>query len=156
MRAVVKAESVPLRAPIYVTNDINNTLEEVDDISWKVLGGGVEANVYDLTRFGIKLLNGEIISDEAKSAMWTPPDSGTSNYAFGWDTATATDKFGVSVDVMSKQGGADGSSSYFRVIPEKGIVITVVTNRRMWVDGGQTSPIRQLAADITAAMLANY
>ncbi len=114
------------RATLY---DTDNDETSADDLSWKVLGGGLEASGYDLARFGIKLVNGTILPQASLDRMWTPPDD-ASNYALGWNTGTHMDTF-----VVAKDGAQNGSRSYIRIYPEKGLVITVLTNRK---DGGHS------------------
>ncbi|MGW8251992.1 MAG: serine hydrolase, partial [Anaerolineales bacterium] len=138
----VEDRSVPnaKRATIYSTS---NQEVSADDLSWKVLGGGLEASAYDLARFGIKLLNDTILAQTSQDEMWTPPD-GFSNYALGWSTGTES-----STPVVAKDGAQNGARSYLRMYPEKGIVIAVLTNRK----GGGHSPVT-LGREIGKLMLA--
>ena len=133
--------SVPnkFRASLY-----NTANDEVaaDDLSWKVLGGGLEASTYDLARFGIQVVNGAILTADSLDRMWTPPD-GLSNYALGWNTGTH-----LGARVVAKDGLQNGARSYIRIYPDDDIVIVVLTNRK---EGGH-SPAG-LAKDIGALML---
>ncbi len=87
-------------------------------------GGGIEGSAYDLVRFGMKLVNGSILSQASRDTMWTPPD-GLSDYALGWNTGVED-----GYQVVAKGGSWDGASSYIRIYPEKEIVIVVLINRR--------------------------
>lgn len=127
------------RATLY---DSDNDEVAFDDLSWKVLGGGLVSSAYDLARFGVKLLNGNIINGASRTTMWTAPD-GQSSYAYGWSTGTEQ-----GTQVVAKDGAQNGARSYIRMYPEKGIVIAVLTNRK---NGGH-SPV-QLGRDIGALML---
>jgi CubicO group peptidase (beta-lactamase class C family) len=127
------------RATLYSTSNDEVT---PDDLSWKVLGGGLESSAYDLARFGNKLLNETIMSETWLNEMWTPPD-GSNNYAMGWNTGTED-----GTPVVAKSGAQNGARSYIRMYPEKGIVIVVLTNRK----GGGHSPVT-LGRDLGALML---
>jgi CubicO group peptidase (beta-lactamase class C family) len=108
-----------------------------NDITWKTLGGGLESSVWDLLRFGMKLNNEEIISAESIDTMWTDPTPGSTdndkangNYYYGWNVGQYDSNDGNSYTKASKAGGALGASTYLRVVPEKGITMVVLTNRR--------------------------
>lgn len=106
------------RAQIYNTD---NTIASADDISWKSLGGGLEISAYDLTRFGMKLLDGSALTDT--TPLWTVPDN-LKNYALGWNVGTHN-----GFDVVTKGGDQLGSDSNIRIYPNNEIVISVLTNR---------------------------
>lgn len=133
--------SVPdkFRASLYNTEN-----EEVsaDDLSWKRLGGGMEASTYDLARFGVMVENGTILTAASLARMWTPPDS-QSNYALGWKTGEH-----LGAQVVAKDGLQNGARSDIRIYPDDDIVIVVLTNRK---EGGHDPS--QLARDIGALML---
>lgn len=139
----VEDRSVPnsKRATLYNTS---NQEVSADDLSWKVLGGGLESSVYDLTRFGMQILNGAILTPGSQTELWTPPD-GFSNYALGWSTGSE-----AGTQVVAKDGAQNGARSYTRIYPQKGIVISILTNRK---NGGH-NPV-QLGRDIGALMLAS-
>ena len=127
------------RATLY---DSNNDEVDPDNLSWKVLGGGLESSAYDLARFGIMLMNGTILSEDSLNTLWTPPDN-TSGYALGWSTGTEE-----GFQVVAKDGAQNGSRSYMRMYPELGIVIVVLTNRK----SGGHSPV-ELGREIGKLML---
>jgi CubicO group peptidase (beta-lactamase class C family) len=136
--------SVPnkFRATLYNTQ--NNEVS-ADDLSWKVLGGGLESSAYDLGRFGVKLTNGTILTQDSRDLLWTPPDN-LSNYALGWNTGTH-----LGSSVVAKSGAQNGARSYIRIYPEEDIVIVVLTNRK----GGGHSPsalAKAIGAEILNAM----
>jgi CubicO group peptidase (beta-lactamase class C family) len=93
-------------------------------LSWKFGGGGTESSAYDLARFGVKLLNGEILSKTDMTAMTTDPDN-AANYAYGWDTGTDSGE-----KVFAKSGGQPGARAYIRCYPDKKIVIALLCNTR--------------------------
>lgn len=121
----------------------NNQEVSADDLSWKVLGGGLESSAYDLARFGNMVINGTILTEASRNEMWNPPDF-RSNYALGWNTGTES-----GTQVVAKAGAQNGARSYIRMYPDEGIVIVVLTNRKT----GGHSPV-QLGRDIGALMLA--
>jgi CubicO group peptidase (beta-lactamase class C family) len=133
--------SVPnkFRATLY---DTDNDEVEADDISWKVLGGGLESSAYDLLRFGMLVQGGSILNQASLDLMWTPPDN-LSNYTLGWNTGTHKGAF-----VVAKDGAQLGARSYLRIYPDDGIVIAILTNRK---DGGHSPSA--LAKTIGALML---
>lgn len=104
-------------------------------LSWKYAGGGMESNAYDLLRFGMKLLDGKIISKTRVTEMTSKPDN-LSNYAYGWDTGTDKGQ-----KVFAKGGAQPGARSYIRCYPDEDIVIVLVANTR-------GSGITQLGRDI--------
>jgi CubicO group peptidase (beta-lactamase class C family) len=95
-----------------------------DDISWKILGGGLECSALDLIRFGILLGDGQVISPESLARMATRIDPAES-YALGCDQYTEQ-----GLIVFTKSGGQTGVSSYIWCAPEKRLVMVVVTNRQ--------------------------
>ncbi|MFY1650552.1 serine hydrolase [Solwaraspora sp. WMMB762] len=98
-----------------------------DEVSWKVLGGGMESSIADLARFGDKLIDGEIVGPDSLDAMWV--DTGWS-YAYGWSISTEDGHRRI-----GKNGGADGSTAYLQMYPDDGIVVAVLMNRADGVAG---------------------
>ncbi len=130
LRVEDRGDGNPERSKLYVEALGINVPTPADNLSWKILGGGLEASAVDYVRFGNKLLAGEILGPQTLARMWTPPD-GHSNYALGWDTGRdACQK------VVAKNGGQLGSNSYLRIYPDAGIVIAVLTNRQ---NGGHSA-----------------
>lgn len=127
------------RASLYSST---NAEISADDLSWKILGGGMESSAVDLTRFGNKLLDGSILGNGALTTLWTAPD-GLNNYAYGWNTGN--DQCAA---VVAKNGAQRGAASYIRIYPDLGYVIVVLTNR----SGGGHSPV-QIGRDIGTILL---
>lgn len=140
LRAMHGAPADPNRATGY-----NGSNQEVapSETSHKVMGGGLEASAYDLARMGIKLLDGQILSDASLTDMWTPPD-GQSSFALGWSTGSDDGH-----QVVAKDGKQSGSNTYMLMYPEEEIVIVVLSNRK----SGGHSP-SALAYEIGGLMLA--
>jgi CubicO group peptidase (beta-lactamase class C family) len=115
----------PYRATLYT--DLTSEVTP-DDQSWKVLGGGLESSPYDLARFGIKLINGQIVvSDTLRTEMWSDKTP-AGNYGYGWVLGSQD-----GYQVVAKDGANNGARAYLRLYPEVGTVIAVMTNRK---DGG--------------------
>jgi len=93
-------------------------------LSWKFGGGGTESSAYDLARFGVKLLNGDILSNANMTTMTTDPDN-AANYAYGWDTGTDSGK-----KVFAKSGSQPGARAYIRCYPGDKISIALLCNTR--------------------------
>jgi CubicO group peptidase (beta-lactamase class C family) len=131
--------SVPhkFRASLYNTQ---NQEVQADDLSWKILGGGLETSAYDLVRFGAYLVNQTILDEDALDLLWTRPDT-MRNYGYGWDLGTQLGR-----TVVGKAGAQNGARSYIRIFPDDDLVIVVLSNMR----GHDT---RQLCVDIANVIL---
>lgn len=125
----------PKRVSIYTLNNTEsvasgNKLIQREPLSWKILGGGLECSGLDLLKFGIKLCDGQIISKanvKKLSKRLDPSDS----YALGCSQAIEN-----GLEVFAKNGGQPGASTYMWCIPERRMVMVVLTNR--WESGGAT------------------
>lgn len=118
----------PERVTLYRLKDPENAASgnlkaTPDEISWKVLGGGLECSAIDLLRFGIRLCDGQIISKASLKVMIQRPDP-LESYALGCNQA-----YENGVEVFAKDGGQLGVSSYLWCAPEKRMVMVVLTNR---------------------------
>ena len=112
--------------PTFITTPVN--VEVVpDNISWKTLGGGLESNVLDLTRFGMKLLNYEILNQNSLNTLFTPPDALSNFYAIGWDNPSSQPAGGTSL--RSRRGSQLGSRAAINVYQNPNIVVVVMSNR---------------------------
>jgi CubicO group peptidase (beta-lactamase class C family) len=127
------------RMTSYTDGDAEITVENKE---WKVLGGGIDSNIYDLGRFGAKLAAGQILTQASLDTMWTPPDS-DSGYAYGWSTGTESGH-----QVVAKDGSWTGNLAYLRIYPDDQIVVAVMMNDR----SGTQSAV-QLGRDIGAIVL---
>jgi CubicO group peptidase (beta-lactamase class C family) len=131
------AGSLPDRATLYETD---NDEYAGDNITNKFYGGGFVSSPRDLTRFGMGLLDGTILSEDQREEMWTAIGS----YAMGWDVGAAEG----GQRVVGKAGGQPGANAYLRIYPDDGIVISVLTNR--WKGGHSAS---RLSREIGELML---
>ena len=122
LRPETTAGSLDDRVQLYNTD---NTEYAGDNESNKTLGGGLVASASDLTRFGVGILDGTILTAAQRTTMWTP----IGTYGYGWDVDTADS----GERVVGKAGGQPGAKSYLRIYPDDGIVISVLSNR--WKGG---------------------
>ena len=141
LRAEDRSVPHPKRSLLYAQVGGMNQEVSADDISWKVLGGGMESSVYDLVRFGMRLTDGTILAEPFLDLMWTAPDA-SANYAVGWGVGTH-----LGSEVVAKSGRQNGARCYIRVYPDENIWIAVLTNSRH-----HPSP-KPLVEDIGALML---
>jgi CubicO group peptidase (beta-lactamase class C family) len=140
LRVEDRSQPNSFRATLY---NNNNTEATPDNISWKVLGGGLEASAYDLVRFGMKLMNGQILSSASLDELWTVPEPDNVAYALGWNIGTQQ-----GARVAGKDGVQRGANTYLRLFPELDLAIVVLSNRS---GGGHNAGT--LARDIADVIL---
>lgn len=92
------------------------------------VGGGVRSTVLDLLKYGEAYVGHakEIISDESIVRMSTPVQWVSGKSFYGYALKVTPDYFGVTL--VEHGGGQPGVSSNFGFIPERGIVVAVLTN----------------------------
>ncbi|CAN0528205.1 unnamed protein product [Laminaria digitata] len=144
LRAEDRDEATIDWAAVYNTDNSEN--ESPAPIDWKTLGGGMVASPYDLLRFGVNLIEGEILSEESLADLWSVPSPNCSSYALGWNVDT--DQSAV---VYHKDGNQAGARTYIRIYPEIEAVIVVMFNR----DDGGHSAIK-VGNDIGTMLLDTY
>jgi CubicO group peptidase (beta-lactamase class C family) len=136
------------RAALYASSAGGPVEVTADEISWKVLGGGLESSAYDLARLGMQLVDESMLSADSLTTMWTPPNN-LSDFALGWNTGTDQ-----GYQVVARTGAQTGSRSYIRFYPELDIVIIVLTNQ--WTTDNNSPTLNvQLGRDIGTLMLDN-
>jgi CubicO group peptidase (beta-lactamase class C family) len=67
-------EDIPNRAVGYMRDNgvvRRRKHDEVDDVSWKLAGGGYTSPAMDLARFGVGLLQHKLVSEATERQMWT-------------------------------------------------------------------------------------
>lgn len=124
-----------------VYSSVDNSEFDPDDQSWKTCGGGMQASAHDMAEFGMKLLDGTILTDAEREEMWTP----IGKYAAGWDVGVAPG----GERIIGKAGANNGSNVYWRILPDDDMTIIVMSNRKA---GGHSS--RLLSKAIGELMLA--
>ena len=110
------------RAKLY--NADGTQFTEKDDLSWKVLGEGLEASSKDLGVFFDRLQRNKILTSANLAAMFNVPDS-KSSYGTGFIKTTIN-----GTQVYMQSGDQDGSSSCVIMAPSKGYSIVVLSNQR--------------------------
>ena len=143
MRVQYASNSLPInydRATPYSGTSNNET--SYSDNSWKVLGGGIETNAYDLARFGWKILNGEIVDGAARdNRMWTRISP--SSNGLGWSVRSRNGR-----RVAEHNGAWTGARSNLRVYRDDGLVIAVLSNSRDKHSSGDVSTLTEDIANI--------
>ena len=111
-------ESVPCRIPIPITPPA------IPTAAGRFFGGGIESNVVDLARFGWKVLNGEILSADARdNRLWTRVNPNRT-HGIGWAVNTVSGR-----RVAEWNGTWTGARSYLRAYRDDGLVVAVLSNR---------------------------
>ncbi len=122
----------------------DNTVATADNISWKVLGGGMECSVEDMALFCKKLMSGEILSPDGLETLWVRPDN-LWTYAMGWNSLRLRD--GLKVPCVMKNGSQFGADTHIRLFPSLDLGIVVLSNTR------QNSNTSTLTRDIAREIL---
>lgn len=123
------------RATLYDWTGSFNAVATPDNISWKVLGGGLESTASDYASFLGKMFAGNILGSTALNKWWTAPD-GLASYAYGVFPGSAMCADGTSVPRLAHSGSQLGSNTGFRAVPDEDLAIVVLTNRS---DGGHSA-----------------
>jgi len=116
-----------------VVYNSGNNAATADNISWKILGGGLESSAYDLLRFGMKTINGTILNADSLTELQLAPNPTNcsdpnwgfmGNYALGLQVGTQK-----GTTVLWKGGNQLGANTHIRVYPDENMVIVVLANR---------------------------
>lgn len=99
-----------------------------DDGTWRFAGGGLEADVDSLAKFGARLLvDGTIVSSKELQVLTRATFGDKKKYAYGW-------YFGVDSNKnrwFEKSGDNQGGRSILRVYPATGLVIAIAANTKV-------------------------
>jgi CubicO group peptidase (beta-lactamase class C family) len=128
--------AVAERSRVY--NSSSNSVTP-DDITWKVLGGGLESSVVDLAALVDRIQRGQILTAANRERLWTPL-TGATGYGMGF----RLQRTNACTRDVGKDGAQLGANSYVLVYPELGVTVAVLTNR----DGPHDA--RDVADDIGA------
>jgi len=121
------------------------------DLSHRLAGGGFISTPSDMVKLGSAWLDDHFISPETRQLFWQPQTlaDGTvdkENYALGWRWADYEDDIGK-VSNANHGGVSRGSQSWFMVIPEKKMVVSVMINANVenfWDFGQVSMPLARL------------
>ncbi|MGG4493986.1 serine hydrolase domain-containing protein [Brevibacillus reuszeri] len=142
----------------YVQRGDGNPVEKA---TWPTLGnyevgGGIRSNVVDLMKYGQLFVNEgcyenkEIASAALLRTMWQPVHKVTRNAWYGYALKMTPDYEGMTL--VEHGGGQPGVSSNFGFVPEKGLVVAVLSNldnvpvRNVWlaaVNAAMGLPVEQ-------------
>jgi serine beta-lactamase-like protein LACTB, mitochondrial len=136
---------IPFRARFY-SKDKSGAITNADflDSSYKIPGGGWLSSADDMAQFEVAMLDDRLVTRATRDLMWTPVkpvDGKEDSYALGWGTGDDFGAFDVGHD-----GGQQGTSTAFRIIPERRAGVVVLIN----LDGGNAS---DLAAQLLKILL---
>jgi len=96
------------------------------DTSNKIPGGGLVATAEDLVRFALALLDGRLLKPATVQQMFTPQktrDGKPTGYGLGWYISERGGKKWV-----EHSGSQPGTSTDLLLLPERGLVVAVLTN----------------------------
>ncbi|MCJ8282686.1 MAG: beta-lactamase family protein, partial [Rivularia sp. ALOHA_DT_140] len=97
-------QSNPERAKIYSLSNGKSVPAKRDNLSWKYPGGGLESSATDLTRLGMKVLDGSFVSKKSLNTYSTN-------------------------NKLSHSGSQKGAKSYWRINRSDKTVISILTNQ---------------------------
>jgi len=89
--------------------------------------GGIASSVHDMAKWDEALYGDRILSEESKSAMWTPtvlPNGDSTGYGFGWSVGEYRGHRSV-----GHGGQVAGFVADFRRLPDQELAIIVFANR---------------------------
>ena len=113
----------------------------------KWAGGGFLSTSDDLVRFGFAHMTDAHLARETVDLLWTPQKTTAgevTGYGIGW--GTRADEQGR--HYVGHTGGSVGGTTQFRVYPEQGLVIAIITN----TSGGTLAPLTE---SVVEAFLGN-
>lgn len=97
-----------------------------------------------LKYLGMKLVKNEILSPESRNLMWTRQESKArlTKYGFGWSIGTDST---TKQKVVAHSGSWTGAASYWRIYPDSGVVVVVLSNRRNHKPGSLGATLGNMA-----------
>ena len=116
-------EDIPHRAAAYQSFGERALQTAPDDISWKLAAGGWISTVADMGRFAAGLMGPDLLDDETKEMMWSPPSNTGSGYAMG---ITVRDYRGQKM--LTHGGGQIGATTFLLCSPESGYGVAIACN----------------------------
>ena len=139
---------IPYRTRFYEKAE-SGTVRNADflDSSYKIPGGGWLSSAEDMAKFEVAILNDKLVRRPTRDLMWTPlkPSDGSKDtYGLGWTWGDENDHDVASV---GHNGGQQGTSTAFAIVPERRVGVVVLTNME-----GQ--PASDLAREILKILVA--
>lgn len=144
MRVQFASSLLPANYERAVPYKNDNTPSSYSNNSWKVLGGGIETSAYELSRFGAKLLNGEIVSENTRDTRLWSTVNANSSAGLGWFISSSGGR-----RIVHHNGSWTGARSYIRVYRDDGLVIAIMSNR----SNHTARDVNALASDIADIVL---
>ena len=120
---------IPYRTRFYAKTE-SGTVRNADflDSSYKIPGGGWLSSAEDMAKFEVAILTDKLIRRATRDLMLTPltPSDGSKDtYALGWNWGENNEQELASVGII---GGQEGTSTAFRIVPERRTGVVVLTN----------------------------
>lgn len=112
------------------------------DTSNKIPGGGLVADVHDLARYAIALMDGKLVADSTRTLMWTPgrtTDGNSTHYGLGWSVRRREGRKEV-----LHTGGQPGTSTALLLVPEQRAAVVALSN----LEDAGTLPLARRIVDI--------
>jgi CubicO group peptidase (beta-lactamase class C family) len=114
---------------VSVPYNYDRNLNKLVEVDWPTLGnyevgGGIRSNVVDLLKYGQLYVNGENLYSQK---MWEPVIKVGRDTYYGY-ALNVTPNYAGEYTVVQHGGGQPGVSSNFGFIPERKLVVTVLTN----------------------------
>lgn len=125
---------LPDRVSFYETDKGEYKRAFAVDNSIRYPSGGLLSTPLDMVRLGHSTISDDLLSAETRKVLLTPQSlaDGSANpegYALGWRVGSKELFDGaVKTEIISHHGTAIGSTSYFAVLPEFDLVISVMMN----------------------------
>lgn len=121
------------------------------DLSHRLAGGGFISTPSDMVKLGSAWLDDGFITPETRKLFWQPQAlaDGTinkQNYALGWRWKDYQDDLGK-IPNANHGGVSRGSQSWFMVIPEQKMVVSIMINSNVeefWDFGQVSMPLARL------------
>jgi CubicO group peptidase (beta-lactamase class C family) len=135
------AKRVKYYTPLHVRNGVVTPPKK----EWTPSGGGMESSALDLLKVGIALGDGKLISKQNLKRMMNRVDP-LESYGIGCSHATEN-----GYEVMAKSGAAEGSNAYIWLVPERRMVMVILTNRDGADVQGLGNKLRQIALGFPSA-----
>lgn len=135
---------IPHRATGYHLWEGRSARSVDDNIAWKLPAGGWISTVTDLARFGLGLMESDILTNETRQAMWEAqklPDGSATRYGLGVGVGNVSGTL-----TIAHSGGQNKTSTYLVCAPEAGAAVALMCNT-------QGISLSSISTSILTAML---